>query len=101
MFKKKEKSQKGKSGCTPQKHREEVTQKLSSRSDLFWLSYSLRTASETSKTGFPSTHGCKPWQGSITPLTMHALSDLGQKTADDGYRRQNDGKLKFDHKLSK
>ena len=32
---------------------------------------------------------------------MYALSDVGQKTAGDGYRRQNNGKLKFDHKLSK
>ena len=32
---------------------------------------------------------------------MYALSDVGQKTAGDGYRRQNDGKLKFENKLSK
>ena len=83
--------------CTPQEHQEEDTQKLSSRSDLFWLSYSLRTASETSKTDFPATQGCKPWQGPITPLTMYALRDVGQKAAGDGYRCQNDGKLKLDH----
>ena len=87
--------------CTPQENREEDTQISSSKSDLFWLNYSLRTASETSKTDFPATQGCKPRQGSITPLTMYALNDVGQKTAGDGYRRQNDGKLKFDNKLSK
>ena len=32
---------------------------------------------------------------------MYALSDVGQKTARGGYRGQNNGKLKFDHKLSK
>ena len=63
------------------------------------MSYSLRTALETSKTDLLATQGCKPWQGSITPLTMCALSDVGQKTAGDGYGRQNNGKLKFDHKL--
>ena len=31
------------------------------------------------------------------PLTMYALSHVGQKTAGDGNRRQNDGKLKFKH----
>ena len=87
--------------CTTQEHREDDTQKMSPRSGLFWLSYSLWTASETSKTDFQDTQNCKPGQGSITPFTMHALSDVGQKTADDGYRRQNDGKLKFDRNLSK
>ena len=38
---------------------------------------------------------------SITPLTMYVLSDVGQKTAGDGYRRQNDSQLKFYHTLSK
>ena len=61
----------------------------------------LRTASETSKTDVPATQGCNPWQGSITPFTMYALSDVDQKTVGDGYPRQNDGKLKFDDKLSK
>ena len=32
---------------------------------------------------------------------MHALSDVGQQKAGNGYRRQNDGKFKFDRKLSK
>ena len=32
---------------------------------------------------------------------MYALSDVGLKAAGDGYRRQNDDMLKFDHKLSK
>ena len=32
---------------------------------------------------------------------MYAPSDVGQKTAGDGYRRQNNSKLKFDYKLSK
>ena len=77
--------------CTPQEHQKEGTQKLSSRSDFFWLSSSLRTASKTSKTDFPATQGCKPLQESIIPLTMYALSDVGQKTAGDGYRRQKDG----------
>ena len=45
----------------------------------FWLGYNLRTASETSKTDLPASQGCKLWQGSITPLTMYALSDVGQK----------------------
>ena len=52
------------------------TQKLSSRSELFWLSYSVWTASETSQNNFPATQGCKPWQGSITSFTMYALSDV-------------------------
>ena len=81
--------------CTPQKHTAEYMQKLSARSDMFWLSYSPRTASETSKTDFPATQGCKPWQGSITPLTMYALSGVGQKTVIDGYHRQNDSKYMF------
>ena len=76
------------------------TQKLSSRLDVVWLIKSLWTSSGTSKTDFLATQGCKPWQGSSTPLTMDALSDVGQKTAGDGYHRQNNGKLKFDHKLS-
>ena len=50
-------------------------------------------------TDLPVTQGCKPWQGSITPLTINALNDVGQKTAGDGYRCQNNGKLRFDLKL--
>ena len=40
-------------------------------------------------------------KGSITPLTIYALIDVGQKTAGDGYCCQNDCKLKFDHKTIK
>ena len=101
MFRRKKSCQKAQIWFTPQEHLDEDTHKSSSRLYLFWRSYSLRTASETSKTGFLATQGCKPWQGSITPLTIYALSDVGQKTAGDGYRRQSDGKLKFDHKLPK
>ena len=53
----------------------------SSKLDLFWLSYSLRSASETSKTDFPATQGCKSWQGSSTTLNMYAPGDVGPKTA--------------------
>ena len=59
MFERTKPSQKAEIQCTPLEHRVKDTQKLSSRSDLFWLSYSLRTASETSKTDFPPTQGCK------------------------------------------
>ena len=63
--------------CAPQDHREEYTHKPSSWSDSFWLSYCLRSFSESSKTEPEAPVWSKVQQGVITPLYMYALSDVG------------------------
>ena len=74
MFKK---SETAKIWCAPQDYQEEYTHKPSSRTDLFWPSYGLRSASECSKTEPEAPVWSKVQQGVIRPLPMHALSDIG------------------------